>query len=536
MNIVTTGLLEPDRLAPSTHEAIRLAQEEAVRMQAQVVCPEHLLLGVVAQGENKAAKMMCRCGMDMLTIRVRATQVFGSQYVGADSSDLPLSKESLECVEWAISLVVRYMQPVLVMPEHLVLGVLRHPRIQSFLNPFSSSVEILRGYLSREMRTALIGYVEDPLLAPADAGEQQGIVNLRSDRSLWTLGTVERPDLTFASFGVEAKPLMQQVVEFLRRTGRSTNLRESGMLGIVLIGSFNRRRTYLIKATAGEAAVPLVSISIPALLQLHNDIAADSRRIESYGLPEHEYNFVKHGFIERYIRNIFVHARGFSPCILLIDDLDALNQIDKVEIRRRLLHQLSLDLKRLKADENRCIAVIITVSDRESYDSILGPSQGSLIPLDWIVNLQRPGRVQVWDKEITASSVVLAKRCPSCKKEALPGWKHCAYCGASLARTCPKCGAAQPEVEDAQYCFECGNPLEQEFEPVPEQSIEEIEKPETKIGFAIGQHVRVIDGPFTEYTGTITDIDMEWKKVTVLVTFFGHEKPVVLDFLQVEKI
>ena len=107
MNIVTTGLQEPDRLAPATHEAIRLAQEEAVRMRTQAVYPEHLLLGVIAQGENKAVKMMCRCGMDMPAIRVRATEVFGSQYVGTDSTNLPLSKESLECIEWAISLLAR---------------------------------------------------------------------------------------------------------------------------------------------------------------------------------------------------------------------------------------------------------------------------------------------------------------------------------------------------------------------------------------------------------------------------------------------
>lgn len=49
--------------------------------------------------------------------------------------------------------------------------------------------------------------------------------------------------------------------------------------------------------------------------------------------------------------------------------------------------------------------------------------------------------------------------CPSCKKETRSGWKHCVYCGASLAKQCPHCGAPSPEMEGARFCFECGKPL-----------------------------------------------------------------------------
>lgn len=293
MNIVATGLLEPDRLAPSTLEAIRLAQEEAIRMQTREVYPEHLLLGTIAQGENKAAKMMCRCGLDMPVIRVRASQVFGSQYVEPGDGDLPLSKESLECIAWATSLADRYKHYSLVLPEHLVLGVLQHPRMKPFLTPFSSSVELLQGYLTD---------------------------------------------------------------------------------------------------------------------------------------------------------------------------------------------------------------------------------------------------VQVMHKGVPPSLTSWAKRCPSCKKEALPGWKHCAYCGASLARNCQKCGAAQPEIEDAQYCFECGNPLENEMQPEINSVVEGMDEPETGVTFSIGLQVRIREGAFTEYIGTITAIDMEHHKLTVLISFFGRETPVAVDFRQVEKI
>ena len=47
--------------------------------------------------------------------------------------------------------------------------------------------------------------------------------------------------------------------------------------------------------------------------------------------------------------------------------------------------------------------------------------------------------------------------------------------------------------------------------------------------------VGFIDGPFNDFIGTVADIDMERAKVRVMVSFFGRETPVELDFLQVEK-
>jgi transcriptional antiterminator NusG len=63
----------------------------------------------------------------------------------------------------------------------------------------------------------------------------------------------------------------------------------------------------------------------------------------------------------------------------------------------------------------------------------------------------------------------------------------------------------------------------------------EAEAPKIKVTFRPGQKVRIIDGPFNEFVGTVGDIDMEKAKVRVLVSFFGRETPVELDFLQVEK-
>ena len=64
----------------------------------------------------------------------------------------------------------------------------------------------------------------------------------------------------------------------------------------------------------------------------------------------------------------------------------------------------------------------------------------------------------------------------------------------------------------------------------------EAEAPTVKVTFKHGQKVRIIQGPFADFIGSVDDINMEKGKVRVLVSFFGRETPVELDFLQVEKV
>jgi len=63
----------------------------------------------------------------------------------------------------------------------------------------------------------------------------------------------------------------------------------------------------------------------------------------------------------------------------------------------------------------------------------------------------------------------------------------------------------------------------------------EDEAPLVKVTFKVGERIRIIDGPFNDFRGTVQDIDQAHTKVRVLVNFFGRETPVELDFLQVEK-
>lgn len=60
--------------------------------------------------------------------------------------------------------------------------------------------------------------------------------------------------------------------------------------------------------------------------------------------------------------------------------------------------------------------------------------------------------------------------------------------------------------------------------------------PKYKASFSVGEAVKIIDGPFAEFLGTVSQIDEEKGKIKVLVSIFGRETPVELDFLQISKL
>ena len=78
--------------------------------------------------------------------------------------------------------------------------------------------------------------------------------------------------------------------------------------------------------------------------------------------------------------------------------------------------------------------------------------------------------------------------------------------------------------------------------PLQEEEVDRIlkqmtaETPRVKVGFKQGQSVRVNDGPFTDFVGIVDEISQDKGKVKVLLSLFGRETPVELDFLQVEKL
>lgn len=61
------------------------------------------------------------------------------------------------------------------------------------------------------------------------------------------------------------------------------------------------------------------------------------------------------------------------------------------------------------------------------------------------------------------------------------------------------------------------------------------ETPTIVVNFGVGEKVRIIDGPFNDFIGTVDNIDIDKTRVRVMVNFFGRDTPVELDFLEVER-
>ncbi|HSW97621.1 MAG TPA: transcription termination/antitermination protein NusG [Candidatus Saccharimonadales bacterium] len=78
--------------------------------------------------------------------------------------------------------------------------------------------------------------------------------------------------------------------------------------------------------------------------------------------------------------------------------------------------------------------------------------------------------------------------------------------------------------------------------PISEKEVEAIQKfmqleqPTYKASFSVGEAVKIVDGPFADFLGTVESIDETKGKIRVLVSIFGRETPVELDFLQVSKL
>ncbi len=77
--------------------------------------------------------------------------------------------------------------------------------------------------------------------------------------------------------------------------------------------------------------------------------------------------------------------------------------------------------------------------------------------------------------------------------------------------------------------------------PLREEEVDKImdrmsqETPTIVVNFSVGDKVRIIDGPFNDFIGTVDNIDIDKTRVRVMVNFFGRDTPVELDFLEVEK-
>lgn len=76
---------------------------------------------------------------------------------------------------------------------------------------------------------------------------------------------------------------------------------------------------------------------------------------------------------------------------------------------------------------------------------------------------------------------------------------------------------------------------EAEVQKIMTQMQSGVEKPRHKVEFEVGEFIRVKEGPFTDFNGSVEEVNYEKNKVRVAVTIFGRSTPVELEFSQIEK-
>ena len=444
-NEVLNQIFDSDLLSSSIQAVIRLAQHEAIKLNAPEVYPEHFFLGILRQDDAEVTIALKEVGFDKQKMQAQATDIFGNPNYASIQTDLLYSRESLACFEWAIAFATQ-MNSSLISPKHLILSVLRHPRIQPLLILLATSQDqdVLPAPLVEVEGYAYTSYIDQLIYSRV---REQSIPKFKDSSLKRAYRWFERPHITFGDIqGLDgAKEQLQEVVDFLRKPQNFQRSKRTYLYGTLLVGHPCTDRTLLVQATAGEAVVPLICLSLSTLIKILTDLNLGVLSFDDLNLPMDEYELLRNNDHSQrgreMIAHIFSQAKKLSPCVLFFDNLDAVDTILTSTEREQWLKQLVIEMDGL--DNHPPMAVIASTNQIYQLDQAL----------------LHPGR---FEHQVVMSSSFMThpsaptKLCLACKNEVLVTWKYCVYCGAFIAQTCPHCGTLLMQLEGARFCSECG--------------------------------------------------------------------------------
>ena len=444
-NEVLNQIFDSDLFPSSIQAVIRLAQLEAIKMNAPEVYPEHLFLGILRQDDVEVTVVLKAIGLDKQKMQAQTINTFGNLNDESIQTNLLFSRESLVCFEWVLEFATQ-MNSSLIFPKHLILSVLRHPRIQPLLILLlpSQDQDVLPAPLMEAEGHAYTSYIDQLIYSRV---REQSITKFKDSSLKRVFRWFERPHTTFGDIqGLDgAKEELREVVDFLRKPQNFQQSKRTYLYGTLLVGHPCTDRTLLVKATAGEAVVPLICLSLSTLIKILTDLDSGVISLDDLDLPMDEYELLinnEHSQRGRkMIAHIFSQAKRLSPCVLFFDNLDAVNPILTSPEREQWLKQLVIEMDGL--DNHPPMAVIASTSQIHQLDQAL----------------LHPGRFEhrvVMSSSIMTHPSAPTKLCLACKNEVLVTWKYCVYCGAFIAQTCPHCGTLLMQLAGARFCSECG--------------------------------------------------------------------------------
>ncbi len=260
------------------------------------------------------------------------------------------------------------------------------------------------------------------------------------------LSRIERPSLTFSDIAGfhRVKQELQGALDFLELPQLFQQNRRSYLYGVFLVGPASNTRTLLGKALAGEAAVPLLSLSLSTLLKMVG--AADDRLMKPSSIAsvasEPGHAGVRKG--RHLLHDLFNRAKKASPCILWLDEIDLLGKPDLKALGEQWQSQLRIEMDGYNT--HPAMVVIATISRKEQIDQL---------QLSACFN-----HIATMDGAALSRFEAGLGMCASCRQEIPMSWKYCGFCGTAAGKTCANCGTLSPDVKGVVYCPECGSDLE----------------------------------------------------------------------------
>ncbi len=441
MNITMTNIQEQDHFPPTIREALRSAQQRALHMNATEVTPEHLFLGVVAQHDEGVTETFQALRLDQRTILEQVAILFPAYEDTQEGGekDISLSRETQVCLEWATSFAM-YQQASSVRLEHVLLGSVRHQRLQPLLALFLLNAGSILPFYMTERSDRAYTATMDQLIASRI--RQRDLLPSSANTASTILSSIERPALAFSDITGfhRVKQELQGALDFLKQPQLVQQDISSYLYGLFLVGPASNNRTLLGKAIAGEAAVPLLSLSIPTLLKTVSAVEDSSVEISSTA-SEPGHAAIRKG--RHLLHDTFDLAKKASPCILWLDEVDLLGRPDLKKLGEQWQSQLRIEMDGY--DTHPAMVVIATISRGEQIDQLqLSACFNHIATMDGTALKRFENGLGL---------------CASCRQEIPASWKYCGFCGAAAGKTCATCGTLSPDVKGIVYCPECGSDL-----------------------------------------------------------------------------
>lgn len=258
-----------------------------------------------------------------------------------------------------------------------------------------------------------------------------------------------------------AKMELRSVIAYLRSPYRY----EQKMRGVLLIGPEGEQRSALVTATVAEAKAAVARVSCSALVDMLN-AAHGSKVNPDARVSEYERIVIKRDGVQGYLRLVFAEAKQAAPTLIWLDQLDAVARLQNKEEQAHILILIRREMQTLEV--NQQVVVLATMKEQDTF-TLASMRSG---PFERIISMETPPTFPkhgIQSEHLHADVLsplptlsvesVYLHLCPSCRREMRPNWKHCVYCGASLATVCSRCGAPLPDIEGARFCFECGSEL-----------------------------------------------------------------------------